>query len=106
MRITQAESNEREWERSTFILSYLQEKTSTDQHRIITHDIFLATIMYRYNTDDPRCYHDLARLRCGYFRPIVLHTHNVHDFFPLRGIEYITWENGDKIWKEAEVGEY
>jgi protein O-GlcNAc transferase len=50
----------------------------------LTHMIFLpdwAGIFEMYNTEDPKCYHDLARLR---------------------GIEYITWEKGDKIWKEAE----
>ncbi|CAI8028717.1 EGF domain-specific O-linked N-acetylglucosamine transferase [Geodia barretti] len=50
----------------------------------LTHMIFLpdwAGVFEMFNTEDPRCYYDLARLR---------------------GIEYITWEKGDKIWKEAE----
>lgn len=37
---------------------------------------------FSYNTEDPRCYHDLARLR---------------------GLEYVTWEKGDKVWAESEV---
>ena len=27
-------------------------------------------------------------------------------FVPCRGIQYITWEDANKVWPEAEVGVY
>lgn len=50
----------------------------------LTHLLFLpdwAGVFEIYNTEDPRCYYDLARLR---------------------GVQYITWENDRKWEKEAE----
>lgn len=37
---------------------------------------------FRYNCEDPECYKDLARLR---------------------GVNYITWENNDKLGQQDEV---
>lgn len=50
----------------------------------LTHLLFLpkwATLFELYNCDDPSCYRDLARLR---------------------GTNYITWENTDKLIQENE----
>lgn len=38
--------------------------------------------MFSYNCEDPACYRDLARLR---------------------GVNYITWENPDKLAQQDEV---
>ncbi|XP_003390915.3 PREDICTED: EGF domain-specific O-linked N-acetylglucosamine transferase-like, partial [Amphimedon queenslandica] len=50
----------------------------------LTHLLFLpdwGAIFEIYNTEDERCYKDLARLR---------------------GVEYLTWQDSTKVWKERE----
>jgi len=45
-------------------------RTSPNTYDLKTHDLKLSRF-YRYNTEDPQCYHDLARLRSGYLLPLV-----------------------------------